>query len=134
MKNYNEPNALNIDICFKLRGLLKNYNELIIGLFENEKNDDEKKIKEDIQIFLENDEYAFILDKNIQTYIESNKKELSDSEILGTIMLYDPYYKEDRYQNSKKRVSNIFDLINFNNIGILEIFQLINFRQINRHK
>ena len=28
LKNYNEPNALNIDICFKLRGLLKNYNEL----------------------------------------------------------------------------------------------------------
>ena len=136
LKNYNEPNALNIDICFKLRGLLKNYNELIIGLFENEKNDDEKKIKEDIQIFLENDEYAFILDKNIQTYIESNKKELSDSEILGTIMLYDPYYKEDRYQNSKKRVSNIFDLINFNNIDnqFICTFKKLKFEEIFKEK
>ena len=136
LKNYNEENALNIDICYNLRGLLKNYYELIIDLFEKEENEEEKKIKDDIQKYLDKDEYAFILDKKVKAYIESNKKELSDSEILGMIMLYDPYYNEDKYQNSKTRVANIFDLINFNNIDnqFISTFKKLKFEEVFKEK
>ena len=37
LKNYNEPNALNIDICFKLRELLKEYHNAIKEIFKEEK-------------------------------------------------------------------------------------------------
>ena len=74
LKHYNEPNALNIDICFNLRNLLINYYNYIKELFKEEKNDDEKKIKNDIKKYLDRDEYAFILDKNVKAYIETNKK------------------------------------------------------------
>ena len=65
LKNYNEPNAVNIDICFQLRELLIKYFNLIEKLFKDEKDDDEKKIKEHIKNYFERDEYAFILDKNV---------------------------------------------------------------------
>ena len=45
LKHYYEPDALNIDICFELRELLKNYYGLIKIIFKEEKNDDEKKKK-----------------------------------------------------------------------------------------
>ena len=136
LKHYNEPDALNIDICFELRELLKNYYGLIKTIFKEEKNDDEKKIKNDIKKYFDSDEYAFILDKNIKNFIEINKKELSDSEILGTIIQYDPYFKEDRYKNSKKRDSNIFDYIDFNKIDdqFIETFKKLNFEEIFKEK
>ena len=130
LKNYNEPNDLNIDICFKLRCLLKNYYELIIELFEKEKNDEEKKIKEDIQKYLDRDEYAFILDKNVKAYIESNKNELSDSEILGYIEQYDPYFKEDKYKYKIDTI--IFDYIKFDSLDsqFIDSFKKLNFEEI----
>ena len=109
LKNFNEPNPESIDICFKLREIFIKYNNLVNDLFKNEKKND---IKKDINKYFEIDEFAFILDKNIRKYIETNK-ELSNSEILGYIQNYNPYYKEDKYAH--KRETYIFDYVNFEN-------------------
>jgi len=52
LKHYNEPNAINIDICFRLRELLKKYQKAIENIFKDTKNDDEIKIKTDIEMSL----------------------------------------------------------------------------------
>ncbi len=131
LKNYNESNAVNIDICFQLRELLIKYFNLIEKLFKDEKDDDEKKIKEDIKNYFERDEYAFILDKNVKVYIENNK-ELSDSEILGYIRQYDPYFIEEKYKY--KIDTFIFDYIKFDSKDeqFIETFKGLKFKKCSK--
>ena len=135
LKHYKKPEDLNIYICYKLRELLKEYYNLIEELFKNTKKDDEKKIKNDIKQYLERDEIAFVLDKNMKLYFKNNK-EITNEEIIGFIKEYNPYYKEDKYIKDKKRDSDIFDFINFNQIDrqFIEIFKKFEFEEIFKEK
>ena len=133
LKRYNEPIDINIDICFKLRELLKQYFELIEQLFKDSKDNDELKIKNDIKKYLDRDEFAYVLDKNIKIFIKSkkdNKKEFSDSEILGYFTQYDPYFREDRYKY--KIDTFIFDYIQFDSLDkqFIETFKKLKFEEI----
>ena len=62
------------------------------------------------------------------------KKELSNSEILGIIIKYNPYYIEDKYKTRKD--INILDYINFDKIDeqFIEIFKALDFEQIFNEK
>ena len=139
LKKYNQSKELYINICFKLRKIFISYNELVnflfndkIGKKEDNKNEP-KKIKNDINKYFDIDEFAFILDKNIKNLINENKN-LSDSEILGYINQYDPYYIEDKYKF--KRETNIFDLISFNQINeqFIETFKDLKFETVFKEK
>lgn len=115
MKHYNEAHASNIDICFDLRELLKEYNTLIDELFKDTKKDNEKKIKNDIKIIWKEMNLHLCIDKNIKIYDENkNYKEFSDSEILGYFIQYDPYFKEEKYKY--KIETFIFDYIKFDSM------------------
>ena len=132
LKHYNEANAINIDICFKLRELLKKYYNLVDKLFKDTKNDEEKKIKNDIKKYVDRDEFAFVLDKNTKLFIQNNinNKEFSDSEILGYFTQYDPYFIEDRYKY--KIDTFIFDYIKFDSTDkqFIETFKKLKFEEI----
>jgi hypothetical protein len=92
LKEYNIPDWENIRNIFKLRELFKNYNSLVDELYEEEnkgpkknKEDESSRIKEDINRYLERDEFAFLLDKLIKEFFEANKNRITNAEILGTI-------------------------------------------------
>ena len=132
LKRYNEPNAINIDICFKLRNLLEKYYVLIDELFKDSKIDEEKKIKNDIKKYIERDEYAFVLDNNIKIFIKGNlnDKNFSDSEILGYFTQYDPYFIEEKYKY--KIDTFIFDFIKFDSSDkqFIDTFKQLKFEEI----
>ena len=138
LKNYNESTAkslLNIAICYKLRNVLKNYYSLISILFKDTKIDDENKIKNDIKKYIDNDEYAKTIDKNIKFYFKKNK-EITNEEIIAIIKEYHPYYIDDKYKNDSKRDSNIIDFIDFNHVDrkFIETFKNFNFEEVFKEK
>ena len=57
-------------------------------------------------------------------------KQLSDSEILGFIAEYDPYYKEDKYKYI--RDTNIFDFIQIDSFDkqFVAIFRRVKFEEM----
>jgi len=139
LKQYNQANELYINICFKLRKIFIAYNELVNFLFNDkigkkeDKKNEPKKIKNDINKYFDIDEFAFILDKNIKNLIVDNKN-LSDSEILGFIKQFDPYYIEDKYKF--KRETNIFDYLSFSQINkqFIETFKGLKFETVFKEK
>ena len=88
-------------------------------------NDNEyiKEIKNDISIYYNRDEFAFILNRNIKDFLEKNK--LSNEIILGTIVKFNPYFcstnDDDEKKYSQKRDVSIFDYINFDEDNALFI-------------
>ena len=129
LKHYNKPFDLNINICYRLREIFHQYNDLVNDLFKDDKNERKslrKGIKNDINKYFDKDEFAFLLDKNIKLYFEINKN-ISNDECVGLIKEYDPYYKEDKYKS--KRDPNIFDYINFDQIDkqFIETFKKLEF-------
>ena len=138
LKHYKEPNAihiLGITICFNIRNTLEKYANLLDELFNNSKIDDEKKMKNDIKKFIDNDEYAKSIDNNIKFYFKNNK-EITNEEIIGIIIEYHPYYIDDKYKNDPKRDSNIFDYIDFNHIDskFIETFKKFKFEDVFQEK
>ena len=128
---------------FLLWIVYKDYNNLVNELYEKEPKDSKKKkvdginknIKVDINRYFERDEFAFMLDKLIKEFFEANKKKLTNSELLGTIQSYNPYFSveegdKDKYKN--KRDVYIFDYVNFKKIteSFTNTFRLLNFEQI----
>ena len=112
LKDYNIPDDINIENCYKLREIFIKYNNLVNDLYKEDK-DKNSEIKKDINKYFDRDEFAFILDKNIKKMLDNNKKknkELSNSEMLGFVEGFNPYYKEDKYLY--KRDTYIFDYIN----------------------
>jgi hypothetical protein len=143
LKEYNIPDWENIRNIFKLRELFKNYNSLVDELYKKEneepkkkEEDESKKIKEDINRYFERDEFAFMLDKLIKEFFEANKNRITNAEILGTIVNYNPYFSvkdkgdKDKYKN--KREVYIFDYVNFKQITdtFIETFRHLNFEEM----
>ena len=90
---YNIPYFIDIAHCYKLREIFFEYNDLINELYEKDRK---SEIKKDISNYFERDEFAFILDKNIQKML-SKDEELSNSEKLEIVAKYNPKYKEEKY-------------------------------------
>jgi hypothetical protein len=129
LNKYNIPDDINIKNCYELRKIFFEYNDLINELYRKEKN---SEIKKDINNYFEKDEFAFLLDKNIKTLLNINKKnkKLLNSENLGLVEAFNPYYKEDKY--IYKRDSSIFDYIDFddNNEQFIKTFKKLQFEKI----
>jgi hypothetical protein len=143
LKEYNIPDWENIRNIFKLRELFKNYNSLVDELYEEEnkgpkkkKEDESSRIKEDINRYLERDEFAFMLDKLIKEFFEANKNRITNAEILGTIVNYNPYFSVkdtvDKAKYKNKREVYIFDYVNFKQITdtFIEGFRQLNFEEM----
>ena len=149
LKEYDIPDLENIDNCFKIRNLFKNYFNLINILYkyitnENlndevinvEETEDKFKyiIKRDLKRFYEKDEFAKILDKNIKNYIEKNN--VPNINIIAIFGKYNPYYNindkdcEQKYNN--KRNVSIFDFLNFDKIedNFIDVFKKLEFELI----
>ena len=143
IKNYDIPNLENIINLYKLREIFKKYNRLINILYEEniDKNTNSEKFKKkeiddikiDINKYYDKDEFAFALNKNIKTFIEKNKDNISNIEMLGIITQYNPYFNirdlddKERYKN--KRDTYIFDYIDFSKITnhFIQTFKILNF-------
>ena len=132
LKYYIEPNQENINICFRLREIFIKYNELVNILLDNktikrkEINENEKKIRNDLNKYFVIDEFAFILHKNIKNIIKTNKK-LTNFEILELIKEKDLYYIEDKYKNNRE--SDFFDYIRFDQIDE-DFIEILKFEKI----
>ena len=129
LKEYDIPDWENINNCFKLRKLFKEYNNLINILFHEEtkpleskkkkKENTNQNIKENINRYFERDAFAFTLNQNIKDFFEIKKGELSNSEILGAITWFNPYFSKEPYDKEKfknYRETYIFDYIDFRNV------------------
>ena len=145
VKEYNYPNLENIRNVHILRDLFKNYNELINDLYEENKKSQEYKnnkddiyynIKNDINRYYGRDEFAFILNKNINNFIENDKERLTNAEILGTVVYFNPYFsirdKIDKERYKYNRQTYIFDYINFDKITetFIKTFRNLNFETV----
>lgn len=110
-KVFYKPNPNCFIVCSKLREIFREYYELIQSICD--KINDKEKI-EDIQNFYDIDEIAYSLNDIIKRFFNNKKKEgkkLKNSEILGYIKEYNPYYKEDNYKH--KREAYILDELVF---------------------
>jgi len=148
LKEYNIPDWENINNCFKLRMLFREYNTLINKLYKDEGEIQESKktkkenisqiIKKEINRYYDRDEFAFILNQNIKKLFEIKKGKLTNSEILGAITWFNPYFSKenpDKEKYKNYRETYIFDYINFSEVkkdfeltfkklGFEEIFEL----------
>ena len=69
-----------------------------------------KKIIKDIGEFYKTDDFAYHLNEKLKIFFH-NKKEKTNTEILGFIKEYNPYYQEDKYKF--KRDAYILEDLNF---------------------
>ena len=143
IKEYNIPDWGNISYCYKLRKLYKKYKALINSLYEKneninypKKNEDDifQNIKNDINSYYERDEFAVILNRLITNFFEIKKDKLTNSEIIGTLVKYNPYFsmeEEDREKYKNSRSTSFLDNINLKKITTSFIG---NFRRFNLEK
>ena len=113
-----------------------NYMKKRIKDQKKKKEDESSRIKEDINRYLERDEFAFMLDKLIKEFFEPNKNRITNAEILGTIVNYNPYFSVkdtvDKAKYKNKREVYIFDYVNFKQITdtFIETFRHLNFEEM----
>ena len=60
----------NINICYRLREIFKEYNKLINMLYKDSNDENKSNIRKDINNYYLRDEFAFILNNNITKYLE----------------------------------------------------------------
>lgn len=118
LNQYKIPDKININNCYKLRKLFKEYYKLIMNLYKDvdkEKEKDKYKIRKDIKSYYDRDEFGYILNKNVKEYLSKNKEE--NSKILGMIAQFNPYFniedKDDQKRYVNYKDTSIFDYINF---------------------
>ena len=142
IKEYNIPDWENINNIFKLRLLYKDYNDLVNTLYEEDpkglkkKKEDGRNIKNDINRYLERDEFAFMLNKLIKEFFEIKKNGITNAEKLGTIAKYNPYFSDkdkgdkDKYKNNREVY--IFDNVNFKQTTdtFTKTFRELNFEEM----
>ena len=102
------PNPKYFEVCSKLRNVFKEYDKFIKAICDKKKD---KDIIQDIENYINIDEFAYVLNEKIKNYFELKKGKITNSEILGYIHQYNPYYKEEEYKH--KRDSYILDFLNF---------------------
>ena len=108
LKEFNKPDPDCFEVCLKLREIFIEYSKIIKSICDKEKD---KDIIKDITDFLKIDEFAYLLNDNIRKYFTEKKGKLKNSEILGYIQKYNPYYKEEEYKF--RREAYILDDLTF---------------------
>ena len=136
LKQYNKIDLANIDNCYRLRNLFKKYKDLINVLYNNSSHKNELNIKDEINRYNDRDEFALDLNEKIKKMLEIEKDKFNDSEKLGIIRKYNPYYnseiEEDKIKYKYMRETDIFNDINFKNLsGAFKLtFHHLNFEEI----
>ena len=95
LKDFNRADPYCFGICLKLRNHFIEYSKIINTICDKEKDKDTIK---DINDFNKIDEFAYLLNENIKRFLKEKKGKLKNSEILGYIEGYNPYYKEPEYK------------------------------------
>ena len=108
LQEFGKPIPKFFGICLNLRDIFFKYDKIIQSICDKEKD---KDIIEDIRNFRNKDEFAFDLNDNIKKYFRIKKGKIKNSEILGYIQEYNPYYREKEYKN--KREAYILDNLIF---------------------
>ena len=117
---YKEPTKDNIQKCSNLANGFNIYSSLINDLFKD---------KKEVNDFLDRSQFEYLLDNNIQKYI-NNSKDIKNEEIISFIMYYDIYYKDDKYIDLRN--PKIFDKIDFNTADnkFCALFHKYNFEKL----
>ena len=123
---YNEPKQDNILICYELRNIFKRYYELVMEVYKDKSN--KFSIKNDAINYYKRDEFAFLLDKIIRTFINNNK-DLNSIEKLAFITQYNPYYQERNINKVNLAIFDFFDADNIDNYFIKD-FRNMEFESI----
>ena len=119
LKQYNKPDLKDIDSCYHLREIFKEYNNLINTLYKNTIGENKAIIKKDINKNYVKDEFAFKLNNNITKFLEIKNETLLDIQKLGNFEKYNPYYNNkdkvdiERYKNNRE--TTFFNNKSFNN-------------------
>ena len=119
LKQYNKPDLKDIDSCYRLREIFKEYNNLINTLYKNTIDENKAIIKKDRNKNYVKDEFVFKLNNNITKFLEIKKHTLLDLQKLGNFEKYNPYYNtkdkvdNERYKNNRE--TTIFNNKRFNN-------------------
>ena len=123
---YKKPTINNIEMCFKLRKIFVEYKNLVETIIPS---NNKSAIRKDAIECYKNDEFAFLLDQIIRSYIDNNQ-DLKAIDKLSLITEYNPYYKIKEYP--KKVDTNIFNLINLDDIdeAFIRDFRNLNFELI----
>ena len=104
LEEFSQPEPKSFKVCYELRDIFIKYSEIIKSICDKGKD---KDIIEDIIDFQKKDEFAYILNDNLKKYFKAEKGKIKNSEILGFIQEYNPYYKEQNYKY--KREAYILD-------------------------
>jgi hypothetical protein len=95
LKDFNKANPECFKVCLKLREYFIEYSQIIQSICDKEKD---KSIIKDIVDFHKIDEFAYLLNENIKHFFKAKKGKLTNTEILGYIQNYNPYYTEPDYK------------------------------------
>ena len=98
LKDFNKAEPECFKVCLKLRDCFIQYSQIIQDICDKEKD---ISIIKDIIGFYEIDEFAYLLNENIKHFFKAKKGKLTNSEILGYIVTYNPYYKECKYKDRR---------------------------------
>ena len=99
LEEFCNPAPKSFKICYNLRELFIKYSEIIKLICDKEKD---KDIIEDIIDFHKKDEFAYALNDNITKYFRNQRDKIKNSEILGYIQQYNPFYIEKKYKNKRQ--------------------------------
>ena len=108
LQEFGKPLPKFFAICLNLRDIFFKYDKIIQSVCDKGRD---KDIIEDINKFRNKDEFAFVLNYNIKKFFRNKKGKIKNSEILGYIQEYNPYYREIEYKN--KREAYILDNLVF---------------------
>ena len=107
LKAFEQPEANCFRVCYELRQIFIEYNNVVESICDPE---NDKKIMKDIGDLYKTDDFAYHLNEKIKIFFH-NKKEKTNTEILGFIKEFNPYYQEDKYKF--KRDAYILEDLNF---------------------
>ena len=99
LEEFGKPLPKFFEICLNLRDVFFKYNKIVQSVCDRERD---KDIIEDIINFGNNDEFAVVLNHNIKKFFRIKKGKINNSEILGYIQEYNPYYREKEYKNKRE--------------------------------
>ena len=108
LKEFGKPLKEYFEICYTLRNIFFKYNTIMQSICDKERD---KDIIEDITNFYNKDNFAWVLNDILKKFFRIKRGKIKNSEILGYIKEYNPYYQEEKFKN--KRQTYILDNLDF---------------------
>ena len=107
LKEFDKSEPECFQACNELSRIFIEYSDIIKSICNKEKDN---YIFKDIEDFLQKDEFAYQLNEKIKIFFKNNKG-LSNLEIIGFTLEYNPYYQVRKYKS--KREQYILDYLDF---------------------